>query len=528
VLLRHDAAEGPRAPAARWLGRSALAAICLSLALIIAVGLEGRSAAVSALPSAGGWPPYFFNARIAPAWTSLQIWAAVLPGGLGLTAGLIAVRRGWRPRPRLLVIGSVIAVTVLTVLPPIGSTDMFDYAIYGRIAALGHSPYVMTPAQLRASGDPVGKIAPHPWEYDPSVYGPLGTATEWAAAKLAGASAARTIFWLKVWNALAFLAVALALDWMFRRDATGRARAHLLWSVNPLMLFAVVAGGHIDGLGAALGLFALIAARRLNVGRGLLAGVLVGAAIAIKAPFALFAAGLGWAARRSPLTLAAIGTGAAAVLVPSYLLAGPKAISAVAGRAAGQSDVYQPWQLLTRLLGWQNSGRGLDILALSASAALAVVLLLRMPAGPARMASVRPALALSLGWLIFSPQQRPWFDAMIFPLLALMPATRLDWIAVLRLTAATLAELPGVTYYIYLHPASLFSTANAIDRWIVPGALIVALIGLLWLCFTNRWTPGAEPGGSTGADQGPPGAGRSASSARQAAGRLLPGRQPGI
>jgi len=56
-----------------------------------------------------------------------------------------------------------------------------------------------------------------------------------------------------VWNALAFLAVALALDWMFRRDSAGRARAHLLWSVNPLMLFAVVAGGHIDGLAAALG-----------------------------------------------------------------------------------------------------------------------------------------------------------------------------------------------------------------------------------------------------------------------------------
>jgi hypothetical protein len=48
---------------------------------------------------------------------------------------------------------------------------------------------------------------------------------------------------------------------------------HLLWSVNPLMLFAVVAGGHIDGLAAALGLFALIAGRRADVGRGLLASV---------------------------------------------------------------------------------------------------------------------------------------------------------------------------------------------------------------------------------------------------------------
>jgi hypothetical protein len=500
VQLRHDAAGGSRALAASWLGRGALAAIYLSLALIVAVGLQGRSAAVPALGAAGGWPPYFHNAAIVPVWTTLEVWTAVVAGGLGLASGLMAVRRGWRPRPRLLVIGSVIAVAALTVLPPIGSTDMIDYAIYGRITVLGHSPYVMTPAQLKLSGDPVGALAPPPWKYDPSVYGPLGTATEWAASELAGTSAALTVFWLKVWNALAFLAVALALDRMFRRDAAGRARAHLLWSVNPLMLFAVVAGGHIDGLGAALGLFALITVRRVNLGRGLLAGVLIGAAIAIKAPFAIFAVGLGWAARRSPPTLAAIGAGAAAVLVPSYLLAGPKAVSAVAGRATGRSDLYQPWQLLNRLSSWHHPGGALNVVALLSSAVLAVVLLRRMPPGPATLASVRPALALSLGWLIFSPQQRPWFDAMIFPLLALMPATRLDWIAVARLTAATLAEVPGVTFYVYLKPAWLSAAAKVIDLWIVPGMLVGALIALLWLCVTNRWTPGSEPGGRLGPD----------------------------
>lgn len=58
------------------------------------------------------------------------------------------MQRGWRPRPRNLIIGSILAVVALTLVPPIGSTDMLDYAVYGRIAGLGHSPYRMTPAEL--------------------------------------------------------------------------------------------------------------------------------------------------------------------------------------------------------------------------------------------------------------------------------------------------------------------------------------------------------------------------------------------
>ena len=72
-------------------------------------------------------------------------------------------------------------------------------------------------------------------------YGPAATATEAAASGLAGDSPARTIFWLKVWNALAYLGVVLALDRAVRSDAARRVRAHLMWSVNPLMLFAMVA-----------------------------------------------------------------------------------------------------------------------------------------------------------------------------------------------------------------------------------------------------------------------------------------------
>ena len=122
---------------------------------------------------AAGLPPPIIIGHFAFAVAGLGIWIAFVAtdaaalawiavgiGGLGLVAGLVAARRGWRPAPRRLIIGCLLAVIALMVAPPVGSTDMLDYAIYGRIAALGHSPYVMTPAQLTSSGDPVGKFSP--------------------------------------------------------------------------------------------------------------------------------------------------------------------------------------------------------------------------------------------------------------------------------------------------------------------------------------------------------------------------------
>jgi hypothetical protein len=502
--------QEPREPAppqdVRWLAWAALAAIGVSVALMVLVGLAGPSAAVPAVPAASGWPPYSGHLALPDALVTFLTWAMVLIGGGGIAAGLVAVRRGWRPRPRNLIIGSVVAVVALMLVPPIGSTDMLDYAVYGRIAALGHSPYLMTPARLRVSGDPIGAIAPIPWQHDPSVYGPLATATEKAASDLAGSSAARTLFWLKVWSGLAYLAIVALLDRLLRSEPGRRARAHLLWSVNPLMLLAVMAGGHVDGLAAAAGLAGLLALRRLDVRSGLLAGVLVGAAVAVKAPFALFGVGLVWAAYRSPRVLAALAAGAAAVLVPSYLLIGGRAaLKAEVQRGAAGVDLYEPWQLLYRTLAWQHPSQRTDLLGLVAAVLLAVLLLWRLPDGPPGLPAIRPALALSLAWLVASPQQRPWFDAMIFPLLAVMPATRLDWIVLARAVVASVAELPGVTYFTLLRPGWVAAANDAVARNLVPLALLAIAAALVWLCVTRRWAPGrGEQGPAPGG--GPPAA----------------------
>jgi len=498
MSLTHPTGDSGPPVAAQRLGWVTAGLLMVSVGLMVALGLSGPSAAVPEFSSAFPWPPYFTSAHLSELAVSGLAWLAVGLGGLGLAAALLAVRRGWRPRSRRLIIGCLLAVIALMLVPPLGSTDMLSYAIYGRIAALGHSAYVMTPAQLTATGDPVGRFSPPAWRDAHSVYGPLGTLSEQAASLLAGPSTAKTVFWLKVENALAFLAVALALDWLLRADPAARARAHLLWSVNPLMLWAVIGGGHIDGLAAAAGFLGLLCVRRLGALRGFAAGLLIGLAIAVKAPFAAFLLGPAWTARRSPRTLAGAALGTVAVVLPGYWLAGRPAITALVSRASGAPSLYQPWQLLTRVLPTHNTTQFTNTVALCAFAVLALVLLWRLPSGAADLPFARPVLAVSLAWLICTPQQRPWFDAMIFPLLAVMPVTRLDWIAVVRALAAAIAELPGVRYYLGLRPHRLEYLIGLTSRTIVPAILVAAAAALIWLCVTGHWQPDRRAGQAGG------------------------------
>ena len=175
--------------AARWMAAIATMAIIASVLLMIVVAALGPSAAVPEFPAAGGWPVYFSHAHPSAVEVAVLIWLSAAAGHRP-DAGAASHRRGWRPRARRLILGSVLAVIALTVTPPVGSTDIMDYAAYGRLATLDHSPYVETPLQLRRSGDPIGATAPHPWQKQVSVYGPIATATERAASGLAGPSAA--------------------------------------------------------------------------------------------------------------------------------------------------------------------------------------------------------------------------------------------------------------------------------------------------------------------------------------------------
>jgi len=472
---------------ARWLPGLAVVSIVTSTMLMMIISSLGPSAGEPPLPFVrSGGLPFFTRDHPGPRLVSYGLWFAVVAGAVGVAAGLLAVRRGWRPRPRLLITGSLIGVILLMVLPPIGSADMVDDAIHGRIAALGHDVYTMSPGQLQRTGDRVAAYAPKVWRNTDSPYGPLTTATEWLAAKLVGDSLGGIIFWLKVWNALAFLAVALALDRFFRSDATRRARAHLLWTVNPVMLLAVMAGGHNDVLGVIFGLLGVLALRRLDFKDGLAAGLLIGLAIAVKAPYGLFGLGLVIAAWRSPRAIAGLALGAFAVDLTGYALAGWQSVTSQLADT-GRSSLIQPWHLVAQVVPYLGRASITQALALAGSVVLLGLLFWGLPAGPPGLPGLRPVLAVTLAWLVWSPHQRAWYDVMIFPLLALMPATRLDWILLARALTGAIGQLPGRIISNKLLPPELVHLDQLVYVYLAPLALIVLAAALTWLCVTRQF-----------------------------------------
>ena len=299
----------------RLLGWGATAAIAFSLLIMVVMLVNGPSVSVPPLIHPAAGPPWWHGLHLRPSVVLFSLWAAAVIAAAGVAAGLVAVSRGARPpvRPLLVCVFGVIAI--FTVLPPGGSTDTVSYAIDGSMVVAGHSPYVMTPKEFLATGARIARGSPTIWQNSLSDYGPLATATEWSAAELGGTSLARITFWLKMWTALAFGAVVLLLDWLLRSDPVMRLRAHVLWSANPLLLWLIVAGGHIDGVAIAFGLagVAVLRAPRPGtdpgLGRAVLAGLLIGAAIAVKSPYALFALAAAWALRRHLASLAALAVG---------------------------------------------------------------------------------------------------------------------------------------------------------------------------------------------------------------------------
>jgi hypothetical protein len=465
----------------RVLPVATVSGIAVSLALMALAGMFRFPATVPALDGDGVFPRLRWTPN-SDLWVTSILWTAMISGTLGIAAGLAAVRRGWRPSPRGLVAGGALAVAMLVVAPPMGTTDTMDYVVYGRMAVLGYNPHVMTPREFRAKNDPVGRLAPEPWQDIPSVYGPVATATEWAASTMPGGSAISTVFWLKTWNALAFLAAALALDRLTGRDRSRRARVHLLWTLNPLMLWALIGGAHVDGLAAGFAVAGLAVAGPA-LWRSGLAGVLLGAAAAVKAPYLLLGAGMAWAARRSPRTLLALGAGAAATLLTGYAIVGSAGITALTRRS--QSPSWNtPWQLLIPLTGRLPSW--LSIASLGLAVGVAILLLRSRPYGPSelqvpgpRLDWLGPTLAICTAWVITTPVYYPWYEALVFPLVALSSATRLDWIQLARALVATLGCLPGVAFRLgdaWLRSAMMHGPVP----YLVPIgllALVVVLVG---------------------------------------------------
>jgi len=421
---------------------------------------------------------------------AVALWLSAVAGGVGVAAGLLAVRRGARPRVGLIVGTAALVVAILTVLPPVGSTDSLDYMAFGRMVVLGHSPYVMVPWNLKGAHDAVGLSIPWEWGRIPTLYGPAATVEQYVAATLGGPSAARIVFWLKLVNALAFGVVAYTADRLLRSDPAGRLRAHLLWTINPLLIWQLIAAAHLDVLAVAAGLLGLVivggwaaapGSRRPPLGRVLAGGALIGLAADVKITFLLYGLGLAWALRRSLTDCAASAAAMLAVMLPGYAWFGPPAIKAIVARGnrTTADNFYQ-------LFGRAQHGflmKHVAVIAAVIVVGAAIVALKHLPGRDVAQPAIYAALALSTAWLFTWQYQLPSYEAMVICLLIVVPACWLDWLVIARLVAGTVALMPGNPTPLPSHLLSRIS--NDTLTLGAPIVLVTALAAMLCLCLAR-------------------------------------------
>jgi hypothetical protein len=254
----------------------------------------------------------------------------------------------------------------------------------------------------------------------------------------------------------------------------------------------VVAAGHLDMLPAAASFAGLAMLRRqrdgaagspvIPAGIALTAGVLVGVAADFMLSYLLLGLALAWALRRSAAALAAAMAGLGAVVVPAYLWAGSPLIRSLLARR-GKATAYDFYQFLSFR---HQLSPAQDVLVVLVFAALAVLLLWRLPDTAPDLPAIRPALAIAIAWLFVWYYQLPWYSTMIIALLALYPGSRLDYLVIGQMTASTFALVPGGSTF--APPRGWLTTFwHATLTAITPAVLLAAVVALVLLCVTGAW-----------------------------------------
>ncbi len=532
---------------ARSGGTAGLVAIGASVAFTFAVAVAGPSVMEPVLPGRAGWPPWSLDLHPSPYLAISLTVAGLAAGMLGLVLVLRAVRGGWSVPARAVLVAGLLAAAALTLVPPFGSSDHLSYAAYGRMLVTGHNPYTTTPAQLAALGDPVAR-AVQDWSGTPSVYGPLATAIQGLASLAGGTSVRLTVFVLGLANLAAFAVTALLLHRMTRHDPAQQLRAALLWACNPLLLQVLVAGAHVDGQAVVFGVAAVAVlfgpwprgargAREAKgawggeappkgglggrvppgsggswgvvppASRALAAGVLVGLGFAVKVTSALVGVGLAIALmfilgrqwRRLVPRLAALGAGFA-VTAGAAVAIGGSAMLSQSSRASDMVSIGSPWRVIRTIIHFAVTGTASTDIVKSGAIALMVVLAVLLIRGlliPGRPSGAggTAAFALVLAWLFAWPYVLPWYDALAWALLPLVPlvpgtaAAGLGWLLLARTAALGFGYLPARQTDAALPPGLGWLQA-VVRHGVTPAVLAVATAWLVVLIVPREVRPG--------------------------------------
>jgi hypothetical protein len=361
---------------------------------------------------------------------------------LGLAMMLWANSHGWSPSPRKVFWTAAGAVAVLVNITLVGSGDIASYAAYGRIAALGQNPYTHTPLKLPGGAhNPYTEIVGVKWQNTPSVYGPVATWTHLLAAWIGGPRP-----WLTIWMLMIMMGAAfLATGYILLRTAENPVRAALLWVANPLLIFELVIGGHLDAFLSLFAIAAIVMSRRCtrpwhDLAVGLLVGVAGG--IKITAAFVALAIAIPLIHDRAWTRLAR--TAAVAVVTTFGLYIFSYGLGALGPAFADNKLVISPtiWRLI-QVTVQHYYGNGAEATVTSAFGFIWVPLMVLLAwylynrLSPDVPTVVAASCALTLAFMVLSPWQLPWYSAVAWVTLALLPRNQLTrWLTIATGTLA--------------------------------------------------------------------------------------------
>lgn len=174
-------------------------------------------------------------------WGIVAAWASMF---ILQIAALVAVRRSRATNPAPWAIGPVIGSLLFLLYPPT-STDIFAYASFGWVADEGANPYVVPPDSLR--GDPYAAF--NDWTMVRTPYGPLWTGISRGIVHFSNHDPFATALGFKIFTALTAFGLAILTHRLALRltnDRTKALVAFVLVCWSPILLTEAAATVHLD------------------------------------------------------------------------------------------------------------------------------------------------------------------------------------------------------------------------------------------------------------------------------------------
>ncbi|MGC3861306.1 polyprenol phosphomannose-dependent alpha 1,6 mannosyltransferase MptB [Micromonospora chersina] len=451
--------DGPVRPVAAALAR--YAGLAGAVLLTVAGWLGGAFPDTPAVTSLGdAWraphgPPVLGcwlvgTVLLVGAWWSLR-WGAPSGRWAYLTAGLWALP--------------------LLAAPPLGSRDVYSYACQGWSWTHGADPYRVG---VVAAGCPWADSVSPIWRDTPAPYGPFFVLLAGLAVLLGGGLVGAIVL-LRVVAVTGVLLAAFCLPGLARAVGVPARRAVWLALACPLVGVHLVAGAHNDavGLGLLLSGLLLLVRRPGRPGALVVAGLLLGLAVAVKAvavvalPFAALAAVSGRHTWRALLRDGGRLAGGVLVALAVTSLAtglGPGWVRGVA-RSGDSEQWTSPPTAVGLVVDYAGAlvGRAPDAVPVVRAVALAVLAVLLVALwwrawtasrrlGAVRQAAAQPRVALAGAGLalaatvLLAPVFHPWYATWPLALLAVatVAVARTVWF-VAPCAVASVLTLPDGT-----------------------------------------------------------------------------------